>query len=109
MNQLERLTLTAQVGWEDARFIARVEGLDVTGEGDSPEKAQEELVQAMLTWISNQDCTEGMADALSGAGYPAISDETELELEFADLPAPSGSRPFSPEADHSIDENGEND
>ena len=89
MNQLERLTLTARVGWEDARFIARVEGLGVTGEGDSPEKAKEELVQAMLTWISNQDCTEGMADALSGAGYPVISDETELELEFVHIGDPS--------------------
>ena len=74
--------LTARVEWEDTRFVARVDGINVAGEGESPEAAKAELVQAMLSWISNRDCADGMADALSEAGFPEIDDDTELELEF---------------------------
>ena len=83
---MERLTLTAKVEQEDSRFVARIDGIDLRGEGESPSVAQEELVQAMLSWISNRDCTESMAGTLVEAGYPEIDDETELELEFIDLP-----------------------
>ena len=83
---MERLTLTARVQQEDSKYVARIEGIDITGEGESPDSAREELVQAMLSWISNQDCAESMAGALASAGFPEITDETELELEFADLP-----------------------
>ena len=86
MDQVERLTLTARVEMENARFIARVDGIDVVGEGESPEGAREDLVQAMLSWISNRDCTDSMAGALSEAGFPEIGDDTELELEFAEFP-----------------------
>ncbi len=77
--------MTARVEQEDSRYVARIEGIDVQGEGESPDTAREELVQAMLSWISNQDCAESMAVALTAAGFPEITDETELELEFADL------------------------
>ncbi len=97
MDQVERLTLTARVEWENARFVARVEGIDVVGEGDSPEVAREDLVQAMLSWISSRDCNDSMADALTEAGFTGIDDDTELELEFAEF-----------QADYSADENGEN-
>ena len=80
---MERLTLTASVELEDTRFIARIRGINVQGEGESADSAQEELVQAMLTWISSHDCAESMAGALVAAGFPTIDDETELELEFA--------------------------
>ena len=79
---MERLTLTARVEQEEARFVARVEGINVRGEGESPGLAQEELIQAMLSWISSQDCAESMAGALAEAGFPEIDDDTELELEF---------------------------
>ena len=79
---MERLTLTARVEREDARFVARIEGINVQGEGESPDLAREELVQAMLSWISSQDCAESMAGALAAAGFPEVDDETELELEF---------------------------
>ena len=84
---MERLTLTAQVEWDNARFVARIEGIDVIGEGDSPEVAREDLVQVMLSWISSRDCTDSMATALSEAGFPEIGDDTELELEFAEFQA----------------------
>ena len=105
---MERLTLTARIEQEDtgslkARFVARIEGPEsvwgqVRGEGDSPGAAQEELVQAMLSWISNRDCSDTMAGALAEAGFPEIDDDTELELEFAPVPEiaeepPDGSAP----------------
>ena len=81
---MDRLVLTARVGHEDARFVARVDGLDVHAEGESADVAREELVQAMLMWISARDCTDSMAEALTQAGFPEINDETELHLEFHD-------------------------
>ena len=79
---MERLILTARVEQEDAKYVALIEGIDVRGEGESPDSAREELIQAMLSWISNQDCAESMAGVLSEAGFPQIDDDTELELEF---------------------------
>ena len=83
---MDRLTLTARVEQEDAKVVARVDGINVRGEAESADLAREELIQAMLSWISNRDCSESMAGALSEAGFPDIDDETELELEFADFP-----------------------
>ena len=81
---MECIVLTARVGQEDTRYVARIEGIDVQGEGDSPDIAREELIQAMLTWISLRDCTESMSDALANAGFPGIDDDTELQLEFTE-------------------------
>ncbi len=64
------------------RFVARVEGIDVQAEGDSPDVAREELIQAMITWISARDSSDSMALALAEAGFPEVDDETELHLEF---------------------------
>ena len=81
---MECIVLTARVGLEDTRYVARIEGIDVQGEGDSPDIAREELIQAMLTWISLRDCTESMSDALANAGFSGIDDDTELQLEFTE-------------------------
>ena len=83
---MERLTLTARVEQEDAKFVARIDGIDVRGEGESPGSAQEDLIQAMLSWISSHDSSGSMAGALAKAGFPEIDDDTELQLEFADPP-----------------------
>ena len=84
---MERLVLTARVEQEDATFVAWVDGIDVQVEGESADLAREELIQAMLIWISARDCTESMVVALTEAGFPEIDDETELQLEFLDSPA----------------------
>ena len=96
---MERLVLTARVayyqqppqtesvlrgGLTSGRFVAWVDGLDVQAEGESADIAREELVQAMLIWISARDCTDSMAMALSEAGFPDVDEETELQLEFLD-------------------------
>ena len=92
--EVEHLVLTARVDQEDARYVARVDGIDVQGEGDSPERAREELIQAMLSWISARDRSDSMANALADAGFPDIDDDTELQLEFADPQAePSSDAP----------------
>lgn len=84
---MERLTLTARVEEDDSRFVARVDGPEsvwgqVRGEGDSPDAAEANLIQAMLSWISSRDCSDSLAGALAEAGFPDIDDDTELELEF---------------------------
>ena len=92
---MERLVLTARVEEENGRFMARVDGLDVQAEGDSANVAREELVQAMISWISARDCTDSMAMSLAEAGFPEIDEETELHLEFADSAGPPGPGPES--------------
>ena len=71
-------------GLTSGRFVAWVDGLDVQAEGESADVAREELVQAMLIWISARDCTDSMAKALSEAGFPEVDEGTELHLEFLD-------------------------
>ena len=89
---MERLVLTARVEHQEGRFVAWVEGLcfegrPVQAEGESADVAREELVQAMLIWISDRDCSDSMAAALAEAGYPEADEDTELHLEFMDSPA----------------------
>lgn len=84
---MECLTLTARVenqadAPETARFVARVDAINLQAEGPSPESAQDELVQVMLSWISSHDCAETMPGALAAAGFPEIDDHTELQLQF---------------------------
>ena len=96
---MEHLVLTARVayyqqpqqtetvlrgGLTSGRFVAWVDGLDVQAEGETADIAREELVQAMLIWISARDCTDSMAMALSEAGFPEVDEDTELHLEFLD-------------------------
>ena len=87
---MERVTLTALVEPGEAGFVARVAGLGVCGQGESPEAAREDLVQAMLAWISGHDCGDTLPSALAAVGFPEINDDTELELEFAPFPATEG-------------------
>ena len=68
-------------------FVASVDGLDVQGEGETADVARDELIQAMISWISAMDCADSMAVALAEAGFPEIDEETELHLEFADSQA----------------------
>ena len=74
--------MTARVDDDNGRFVACVEGLDVQAEGDSADVAREELIQAMINWISAMDCADSMSTALVEAGFPEIDEETELHLDF---------------------------
>ena len=85
---MERLTFTARIEQEASgsqrHFTARVDSLDLEGEGESLEEAQEHLVQAMRAWIETHDGTETLEQALEAAGFPGVGEDTELELEFED-------------------------
>ena len=78
--------MTARIEEESARFVARVDGLFIEGEGDTAEAAQEDLVQIMRAWIETQDGTESLSGTLADAGFPGVDEDTELQLEFAELP-----------------------
>lgn len=84
---MERLVLTARVERDSARYVARVDGLPLEGEGDSVESAQEDLVQTIRGWIEAQDGTESLEATLAQAGFPGVGEDTELQLEFEQAPA----------------------
>ncbi len=81
---METVVLTARVEQEESRFVARIEDLELEGEGESLEAAQDELIQAMRAWIETHDGTDTLGDVLADAGYPGVDEETELQLEFAE-------------------------
>jgi len=81
---LETLHLTAQVVWEDEQYVARIQGLDVQGTGDSMEAAQDQLIQSLRTWIEFQESGSKLEKSLAEAGYPGVAETTELQLEFVE-------------------------
>ena len=84
MNSHHRARVCRVVALTSGRFVAWVDGLNVQVEGESADVARDELVQAMLVWISARDCSDSMAIALLEAGFPEVDEETELQLEFLD-------------------------
>ena len=71
--------LTAHVSPDGHRFIATVDGLDLEGKGNTPDAAQESLVQAMRSWLERLDTTGKLGDAL---GVDGLSEDTEIVLQF---------------------------
>ncbi len=72
--------LTAHVARDGHRFIATVDGLDLEGKGNTPDAAQESLVQTMRSWLERLDTTGKLGDAL---GVDGLSEDTEIVLHFA--------------------------
>ncbi len=81
---MEILVLTSQVVWEDGKYVARIAGLKLEGEGNSVEQAQDELILQMRTWIEAQDGTSALEHSLAEAGYPGVEETTEVQLEFVE-------------------------
>jgi len=81
---METVVLTAKIEEVDARYLARINDLDLEGIGDSLEAAQDELIQVVRAWIESHDGTDTLSDVLADAGYPGVDEETELQLEFAE-------------------------
>ncbi|HCL25966.1 MAG TPA: hypothetical protein DHW65_06445 [Dehalococcoidia bacterium] len=81
---METVVLTARVEQEESRFVARIEDLELEGEGESLEAAQDELIQVMRAWIETLDGTDTLGDVLADAGYPGVDEETGLQLEFVE-------------------------
>ena len=76
--------MTARVEWQDGLYLASIESLGLTAEGETVEAAQDELINAMRNWIEVQDSRSLLEDALAEAGYPGVEEGTELQLEFVD-------------------------
>ena len=71
--------LAAYVFPDGNRFVAAVDGLDLEGKGNTPDAAQESLVQAMRSWLERLDTAGKLGDAL---GIDSLSEETEIVLQF---------------------------
>ena len=86
---MDTVVLTAKIDRDEARYVARIEILGLEGEGESLEAAQDDLIQIMRAWIEAHDGTDTLGDALAAAGYQDVDEETELQLEFAELESSS--------------------
>ena len=78
------VTLTARVVWDDNKYLARVDGLPLEGEGDTVAHAQDELINAVRAWIEAQDSAGLLETSLSQAGFEGVAEETEVQLAFVD-------------------------
>ena len=83
---MERLVLTARVVWEEGKYVARVDGLSLGGEGDSVERAQDELINNFRAWVEFQETSSRLEQSLAEAGFPGVDEDTELQLEFVEYP-----------------------
>jgi hypothetical protein len=81
---MERLVLTAQVALEDSGYVARLAQLSLEGTGESVQEAQDQLIQAMRSWIETHDGQDDLAQVLAQAGFPGVEEDTELQLEFGE-------------------------
>ena len=81
---METTVLTARVAWQDGRYVAVIEGLDLEAAGETVEDAQNELIQLMRNWIEIQDGKSLLEETLALAGFPGVQEDTELQLEFVD-------------------------
>ena len=81
---METTVLTARVAWQDGRYVAAIEGLDLEAAGETVEDAQNELILLMRNWIEIQDGKSLLEETLALAGFPGVQEDTELQLEFVD-------------------------
>ncbi len=76
--------MTASVEWQDGIFLACIESLGLSAEGETVEAAQNELINVMRNWIEVQDARSLLEETLAQAGFPGVEEGTELQLEFVD-------------------------
>ncbi len=81
---MKSVLLTARVVWEEGRYVASVETLELEAVGDSVREAQDELVAALRGWIEAQDTLGNLEETLTRAGYEGVDEDTELQLEFVE-------------------------
>lgn len=76
--------MSAKVEWQDGVYVASIESLGLSAEGDTVEVAQNELINVMRNWIEVQDARSLLEETLAQAGFPGVEEETELQLEFVE-------------------------
>ena len=80
--KLATLKLPAQTGFYDGQYTAQIERLNLTGQGNSIEDAQNDLIDKFIAWIQVSDVQENLEIALKEAGFSNVAKNTKLELEF---------------------------
>ncbi len=78
------VVITAKIEMIEDKFVAKIDELELEGEGATLEAAQDELIQVMRAWIESHDGTDTLSDVLADAGYPDVDEETEVQLEFGE-------------------------
>lgn len=76
--------LTARVQWDDGRYVARLEALELEAAGPTAAQAQDGLINLMRSWIEIQDGKSALEETLAQAGFPGVQEDTELQLEFVE-------------------------
>ena len=78
------VVIAAKIEMIEDKFVAKIDELELEGEGATLEAAQDELIQVMRAWIESHDGTDTLSDVLADAGYPDVDEETEVQLEFGE-------------------------
>lgn len=76
--------LTARVQWDDGRYVARLDALELEAAGPTAAQAQDGLINLMRSWIEIQDGKSALEETLAQAGFPGVEEDTELQLEFVE-------------------------
>ena len=78
------VVISAKIEMIEDKYVAKIDELELEGEGAILEAAQDELIQVMRAWIESHDGTDTLSDVLADAGYPDVDEETEVQLEFGE-------------------------
>ena len=78
------VVISAKIEMIEDKYVAKINELNLEGEGATLEVAQDELIQVMRAWIESHDGTDTLSDVLADAGYPDVDEETEVQLEFGE-------------------------
>lgn len=78
------VVISAKIEMFEDKYVAKIDELELEGEGATLEAAQDELIQAMRAWIESHDGTDTLSDVLADAGYPDVDEETEVQLAFGE-------------------------
>ncbi len=87
---METLSLSGNVLYRDGMFEAIVDALELCGSGESPEEAQDDLIERFINWIQEREGQGDLEERLARAGYPGADESTELVLEFNATAEPAG-------------------
>ena len=78
------VVISAKIVMIEDKYVAKIDELELEGEGATLEAAQDELIQVMRAWIESHDGTDTLSDVLADAGYLDVDEETEVQLEFGE-------------------------
>ncbi len=79
---MKSVSISGDMLYHDGIFEAVVEVLEISGSGESAEKAQDELIERFINWIQEREGQGDLEERLARAGYPGVDESTELVLEF---------------------------